>query len=285
MRPPALAVLVCLAVASLAHAGPRACGNDADGRGTVVPCRCGDVLVSSRTLTDDDPVTQGPCDATGLVVQITRDGDAVLDLAGHTLQGTGHGFGLQILRGGSTGLRLKGPGAVRGFGTGVQSGRGGLASATNVLAAENVRDGFEVAGFGYTISGCEAVRNGGTGFVLRGRDYHADGNRALENGRVGVAASGRNASLGADTGNEASGNGRDGVRVRGRNSTVEGLTVIGNARRGLRAHVARGRIARTTASGNRAQGVAADGPGLTVDDAAAGDNGKPGRCGRGRECR
>src|SRR5690242_14867186 len=58
---------LCFALAVPALAGRR-CGDDVDGR--RVPCDCGDVLVSSRTLSDDDPITARVCPATGLVVDV-----------------------------------------------------------------------------------------------------------------------------------------------------------------------------------------------------------------------
>src|SRR5690349_10458592 len=66
MRLLVFAALVYLAIVPAALAGPRACGDDVDGHGTAVPCRCGDVLVSGRTLADEDAVTQAPCDGTAL---------------------------------------------------------------------------------------------------------------------------------------------------------------------------------------------------------------------------
>jgi hypothetical protein len=273
VRPSFLVALACLVLASAAVAGPRRCGDDADGRGTPVPCDCGDVLVSGRTLTDDDPITQHPCDGTGLVVDVRGDGSPVLALAGHTLVGNGHGIGIQVLRGGSGGLTITGPGAIRSFGTGVQAPTGALAAVTDVLAAENHRNGFEVNGVGYTITRCEAVKNGHLGFALRGRDYHADGNRALDNGRTGFALAGRNASVGDISGNEAVGNAGNGVTVRGRGHDVEHLTATANRRSGLRARFAKGRIADATAVGNQRQGIHASGDGLTVTDTVASGNG------------
>src|SRR5579862_1592271 len=62
-----VAGLLFLSLAAPAFAGGR-CGDDVGGR--AVPCNCGDVLVSSRTLGDDDPITTRVCPATGLVINV-----------------------------------------------------------------------------------------------------------------------------------------------------------------------------------------------------------------------
>src|SRR5690348_10627410 len=62
--------LLFLALATPALAGRR-CGD-------AVPCDCGDVLVSSRTLGDDDPITRRVCPATGLVIDLPAGSRATL---------------------------------------------------------------------------------------------------------------------------------------------------------------------------------------------------------------
>src|SRR5207237_5428908 len=71
--------LLSLALAAPALAGGR-CGDDVAGR--PVPCDCGDVLVSSRTLGDDDPITTRTCPATGLVIDVPAGHRATLALGG-----------------------------------------------------------------------------------------------------------------------------------------------------------------------------------------------------------
>src|SRR5690348_5421139 len=72
--------LLSLALAAPALAGSR-CGDDVAGRS--VPCDCGDVLVSSRTLGDADPITTRTCPATGLVIDVPAGQQATLALGGH----------------------------------------------------------------------------------------------------------------------------------------------------------------------------------------------------------
>ena len=64
---------------AVAH-GVERCGDDVDGHGTAVPCACGDLLVSSRTLSPADPITAAPCPGNGLLV--TTDRAITLGLGG-----------------------------------------------------------------------------------------------------------------------------------------------------------------------------------------------------------
>ena len=242
----ALAVgLLSVALAAPALAGSR-CGDDVAGR--PVPCDCGDVLVSSRTLGNEDPITSRVCPATGLVIDIPAGAAATLALGGHNLHGTGRGFGIQVV--GGAAVSIVGPGAVEGFGTGIAT-KGGIARVADVTVAQNTGDGISIVGDGYAVSGCEALRNGRDGFALRGRSYRAEGNRALENGRHGVAVSGRDAIIGAAAGNEASGNGNDGFRLRGRGHAVDAPSAIANRGHGVATRVTVGRLTGANATSNQ----------------------------------
>src|SRR3989442_1144966 len=207
MRSFVLALLCCALLAPAATAGPSRCGDDVGGH--AVPCDCGDVLVGSRTLGADDPITSRACPGAGLLVAVLPGGPAAtLALAGHVIVGSGHGVGIQVVGGGAGGLTITGPGGVRGFATGIQAVNGTLARLADVVAADNVADGCIVAGEGFAIIGSEASHNGRDGFVLRGRRYRVERNRALANGRHGFLARGREAAIGGAAGNEAAGNGR-----------------------------------------------------------------------------
>jgi len=242
-----VAGLLFLSLAAPAFAGGR-CGDDVGGR--AVPCNCGDVLVSSRTLGDDDPITTRVCPATGLVIDVPAGQQATLALGGHNLQGAGRGFGLQVVGGGAR-VSVVGPGAVEGFGTGILAAKGGLARVANLTVAQNKGDGISIVGDGYAVSACEALRNGRDGFALRGRNYRAEGNRALENGRDGVAVSGRTATIGGAAGNEASGNGHDGFRLRGRGHTVDAPSAIANRGHGVATRPTVGQLTGATATSNQ----------------------------------
>ena len=271
MRPLALGLLCGLLVAA-ATAGARPCGDDVGGR--AVPCDCGDVLVGSRTLGADDPITSRVCSESGLLVAVPADAPAArLALGGHVLAGSGRGVGIQVVGGGAGGLTIAGPGGVRGFATGIQAVNGTLGRLADVVAAENAADGFVLAGEGFAVVGSEAAHNGRDGFVLRGRRYRIERNRALANGRHGFVARGRQAEIGGEGGNEASGNGREGFRVRGQGHDVARAVATANGGDGVRARLSDGRIAGAVAAANRGLGLRAAGHDLSVGDSEARDNG------------
>jgi hypothetical protein len=281
MRPLASLVLACLLAAGPASGAP--CGDDVDGRGTAVPCACGDTLVSSRTLGPIDPVTRAPCPAGGLVVHVPAHRPAaVLALGGHDLQGSGRGTGIVVTSGGRGGLTLLGPGSVTGFARGVDAAADALAVASEVGAFDNRTDGFTVAGVGWTVRACEASGNGRDGFTLRGAHFRVDGNRAYGNRRSGFRISGFE---GAVSGNEAAANGRDGIVVSGRDVDVLDQTATANGGAGLSARIVRGRVDGTVAAGNVREGLRAHGVGLGVGAARDEANGRIRRRCRGEACR
>jgi hypothetical protein len=277
--------LCCVLLVSQALAGPRRCGDDVAGK--AIPCDCGDLLVSSRTLGADDPVTQRTCDGTGLLVDVAPGAPpATLGLGGHTLAGTGRGAGIRVLSGGDGGLTILGPGRVEGFGTGVLAPGGELARLDGVTSADNHGDGFGISGDNFVIRNAEATRNGRDGFSLRGTGYVVDGNRAVENARHGFTLAGRTGSIGAALANEASGNGGQGFKLRGRDHSLDDAVALGNARDGIRARVTRGRIRNTYVAGNNGDAVRATG--VDLDLAGRADIGEGSirvRGARSRDCR
>jgi hypothetical protein len=287
MRLLASGILSVLLLLAPAHAGgAQRCGDDVDGRGTAVRCDCGDLLVSSHTLTAADPITQHACPGTGLLVDVPagRPGPT-LSLGGQAIAGNGRGVGIEVVGGGDGGTTLQGPGTVEGFDTGVLAVHGSLARTADVLVTENRHDGFSVAGTGYVVTGCEAVRNGRDGFALRGQRFRVEGNRALENGRRGFAISGRDGVVGGASGNEASANARIGLAIQGRGHRIEHPVALNNAGAGIRARVAGGRLADATASGNRGDGLRVEGHDLAVAGGDARNNGRSDRRVRGARVR
>ena len=268
--------LVCcallVAAAPAAAAGPRRCGDDVGGR--AVPCDCGDVLIGSRTLGADDPITSRVCPGGGLLVAVSTGAPAArLALGGHVLAGSGRGVGIQVVGGGAGGLTIAGPGGVRGFATGIQAVNGTLARLADVVAADNATDGFVLAGEGFALLGSEASHNGRDGFVLRGHRYRVERNRALANGRHGFVARGREAAIGGEAGDEAAGNGREGFRVCGQGHDVAHAVATANGGDGVRARLSDGRIAGSLTASNRGRGLRAAGHDLTLGDNQARDNG------------
>src|SRR5438094_4047287 len=145
------------------------CGDDVGGK--AVACRCGDLLVSSRTLGAADAVTQKPCAGNGLVV--AASGPVRLDLGGRTIAGNGQGVGVLVVRGT---LSLVGPGSIERFETGVRAqGEAPLASVVAVRLAGHRLDGLVAQGDGYSIEGSVAEGNGRYGFKLVGMGAHVGG--------------------------------------------------------------------------------------------------------------
>jgi hypothetical protein len=279
MRRLTAAALGCALVALPGLARAAECGGE-------VACKCGDVVVASRRLTDADPVTRTTCADTALVVNVPAgQAAATLDLGGRQLTGSGHGVGVQVVRGGAGGLRLVGPGDVEGFDVGVSAVAGALAAVENVTASDGTSDGFALTGDGYAVSGCEAARNGRDGFVLRGARFRVDGNRAHENRRAGFRIAGVDAQIGVTAGNEASANGRGGLVVAGRGDDVVAATAIANGGRGISARVAHGRIAGAHTSRNGGAGLVATGTALTVKGSDARENAGGGLSVRGPDVR
>ena len=250
-----------------------------------MPCDCGDVLVSGRTLGDGDPITQHACDGDGLVVRL-RPGaaSAVLDLGNHILVGNHRGVGIRVVGGDGT-VTITGPGAVRGFRTGIDAPGGALGHVGDVVTSDNDADGFNVAGAGFAITSCEATRNGRDGFALRGLRYRVEGNRATDNGRFGFSLAGRDATLGGTLGNEAAGNRRDGLLVRGRNHEVVRAVATANGRGGIRARLAGGSLEAAVATGNHGAGVHGRAHDATIADSVARGNGGAGIDVRGSRVR
>ncbi|HLK09880.1 MAG TPA: right-handed parallel beta-helix repeat-containing protein [Candidatus Binatia bacterium] len=253
LAPAALACLLGLAPA-VAFGGPRACGDDVDGHGRVVPCDCGDVLVSSHTLGDRDPIIRHACPGPGLIVRVpARRPAPTLAFGGHEIVGSRRAAGIAVVGGGAGGLTLVGPGTVRGFDVGVEAGPRTLARVADLTLADNASDGLRAGGAGYVVSRCQARRNGRDGFVLHGTGYRADGNQASENGRAGFRLGGRGATI---AGNRAEGNGREGLVLRGREHDVEGPVAGANGGDGIRTSVRRTRIDAAVATGNAGAGLA-----------------------------
>ncbi len=273
--------LAVVLLGSPAAASSRHCGDDVDGRGRSVPCACGDVLVGSRTLGPEDPITQQVCAGDGLLVQVPPGRPPVtLRLGGQTIGGSAHGVGIQVLDGGAEGLTIAGPGTVIGFGTGIRARRG-LGAIREVTATGNTGDGFSLAGDGYEVRSCEATHNGRDGFSIGGRGARLDGNRALENGRHGFHIAGREADVGAELANEGIDNARDGMRVKGRGHVLAQPVALANGGAGIRARVAHGRIERARTDANAADGLRAAGTALAVTDSEATANGGSGIAVRG----
>ena len=238
----------------------RACGDDVDGRGRAVPCACGDLLVSSRTLGAADRITHGPCPGMGLLV--VAPGPVTLAFDGRTIRGQGQGMGILVARGS---LSLQGPGAIEGFATGVLArGPHALASVVGMRFSRNHMDGLFAQSNGYTVQGSVAEHNGHDGFALGGDGNAVDGNRAAGNRRHGFNLWGKGAHVGGGLGNEAVDNGKMGFWLQGAMHQVVGATAVGNGRDGLFAKVMRTLLTDVRADQNGRAGLWAIGSGIAI---------------------
>jgi len=246
----------------------RACGDDVDGHGKAVPCACGDLLVSSRTLGAADRITHEPCPTMGLLV--AAPGPVTLAFQGHTLRGTGEGIGVLVARGS---LALAGPGAIEGFGMGVLArGPRALAGAVSMRFSQNRMDGLLAESDGYAIEGSVAEHNGRDGFALGGQGYAVDGNRATGNGRHGFNLWGRGAHVGGGLGNEAVGNAAAGFWLHGMMHQVVGATAVGNGSDGVYGRVMHTLFAATRAERNGRNGLWALGWAIAIQGNSATSN-------------
>ena len=254
------AVLLCL-VSVISARAMRACGDDVDGHGTAVPCACGDMLVSSRTLSAADHITHESCPGMGLLVAAT--GRVTLGFDGHTVRGQGQGIGVFVTRGS---LSLRGPGTIEGFGTGALArGPNALASAIGMRFVGNRMYGLYAESDGYAVQGNVAENNGHDGFALAGNGYAVDGNRAAGNQRYGFYLLGMGAHVGSGLGNEAVNNGKSGFWVYGMMQELAGATAVGNGDHGVYAMVWQGRLADIRAEGNVGDGIHAMGMALALE--------------------
>ncbi len=176
------------------------CGDDVDG--TRVACECGSIVVSDTTLRIDDPIVLKRCESNGLLVRASSEAKSIhLDLAGLSLQGSGAGTGIRVLRGGSQGAVIVGgpsvgAGQVVGFRTGISArGTSALAELRNVRVESNSRIGVAVESHSAILVGVVALSNGGDGAHIGGRNIDARGLESYSNKGAGIALSGSGHSV------------------------------------------------------------------------------------------
>jgi len=269
----AFAVTFALALATGSvrpAAAMRACGDHVPGHRMAVPCRCGDMLVSSRTLQATDLVTRESCRGTGLVVR--APGPVTLAFDGRTITGQGQGVGVLVV-GGS--LSLTGPGVIEGFGVGAHArGPTAVASVVGMRFRGNRLAGLSVDSNGYAVQGSVAEGNGRDGFALGGTGYALDGNRATGNGRYGFYLLGMGAHVGGGLGNEATENQRGGFWLYGMLHEVVGATAVENGEYGFFAMGMHTLLSGIHAAGNEGVGLRGMGMALALEgNTATGNSG------------
>ncbi len=249
-------------------AAMRACGDHVPGHRMAVPCRCGDMLVSSRTLQATEPVTRKPCRGTGLLVR--APGSVTLAFNGRTIAGQGQGVGVLVV-GGS--LSLTGPGVIEGFGVGAHArGPTAVATVVGMRFRGNRLAGLSVDSNGYAVQGSVAEDNGRDGFALGGNGYALDGNRATGNGRYGFYLLGMGAHVGGGLGNEATENQRGGFWLYGMLHEVVGATAVANGEYGFFAMGMHTLLSGIHAAGNAGVGLRGMGMGLAFEGNTATGN-------------
>jgi len=214
------------------------CGDDVEG--LRVACRCGDTVVSDTRIRADDPVVTERCSLDGLLVRAGEYAESItLDLGGHEIRGSGAGFGVRVVHGGTDGAHLVGAssgkrGAIVGFGIGLATVKtDGLARIAHLELRGNTDEGARLAIAGTVLEDVVAEGNGRDGFSVRGSGGRFAGVEATGNGENGLRLFADNAAVNVT----ANGNARSGIIVDGMDNELEGAEAVGNGRDGV---VARG---------------------------------------------
>jgi len=246
-----LGALVALAAAMPASAGD--CGDKMEGG--RVACSCGDNVVTDTTLKPGDPVVSRPCSGDALMLFPPSNSDGItLDLGGLSIQGTGSGSGIKVLRGGKLGSLIVGGGDANGsraaiylFSTGIRaSGRSLLREVRDLDVHDNKHDGLQIRTSGVKVSNVNSYANGRDGVVVSGHGNEVTGVVAKRNQRDGLQVRGTGAGISAET----SDNRRNGTTVGGRGNDVTTVQSTGNGGAGLHANGADHSVGKIDSSGN-----------------------------------
>jgi parallel beta-helix repeat protein len=236
---------------------------------------CGSVVTEDTTLTHD----LSGCPGTGLIVAGT---DVTLDLGGHTVSGTGNGFGIQVRAGGVTVQN----GTVSSFGSGIDGEgdfRPGPAGGTirDVTITSNGAAGIVLINVDDWRIDSDVVFGNDTGiFFSRTRTTVVTDSFVAQNAGAGIF------SVSSSDGNTFSGNrvlhnDGDGILVSNSTSRIIGNRASFNGGNGIVLHESPGFsdvIADNVADGNGQLGITADFPGFDGGGNAAKHNGDPREC-------
>jgi parallel beta-helix repeat protein len=238
---------------------------------------CGDTITAATTLTDLDPVTFTVCPCDGLFVDRGQ-----LDLAGHTIRGSGICAGL-TLRGGvvvgggritafetgvfgqfevSTGLRIHHLTVVGNTGSGIvlPTSRGNVIE--DCVVSQNGGSGMSINGIEGeipirdTVRRCVVENNHGHGILASFNQSLIEANVVRRNGSTGIDVSGSGNTI---TRNRAEENGGDGLEVSNHFIELGGTSAT-----------------RNTAQRNGRAGVRIRGIGVSVESSRSSYNGDEG---------
>ncbi len=268
-------LLLCalLLVASPAFAKP--CGDDVAG--VDVPCSCGDLVVSDVTL-GADPVVQGTCPGDGLTVRASERDGVRVDLAGHTLRGSGAGRGIWVVHGGRNGAEITSSGAratVAGFRDGVVAQGGAvLASLSNIAVDDSRRDGINVRGRDFAIRDIEVRRAGRDGLSVDGHAFDLAQVSVYDSKRHGIVVGGRGGALASADGKcLARRSGAAGIVMRGRDHVLDGCRAEASQGTGIKVAGTGHQVRNGVAHEGAGDGIHAAGVNLRLSGNAATQNG------------
>jgi parallel beta-helix repeat protein len=205
-----------------------------------------------------------------------------LDLGGHTVSGTGNGFGIQV---GADGVTVRN-GTVTSFGSGID-GEGTLRPGPEAVAirdltiTENAGSGIVLLNVaGWRISNDLVLRNGTGIFFATARETTITDSFVAHNDGDGIRAV---SSSDANTfsGNRVLHNGGDGILVSNSTTELLGNRATFNGGNGIVLHdnpPFRDLIADNVADGNAKLGITADFPGFDGGGNAAKHNGDAREC-------
>ena len=163
---------------------------DAHTVGSTANVMCGDVITADTTLTTDLN-----CSGDGLIIAAS----ITLDLAGHTIAGSGVGLGISVYPGWVVTIKN---GTVHDFGLGIRvydSGNGATVTISTVTVTRNGDIGIYLGGdsYGDTVSDSTISLNGGDGIQTQ---YANDGtvfrhNHVIGNGGNGISTTSATSSF------------------------------------------------------------------------------------------
>jgi hypothetical protein len=283
-RPFAALLALAVLLTGASPAAAKRCGDDVDG--ADIPCACGDELVASTVL-GDDPVVAATCAADGLLIRVRGDAASLeLDLAGHTLRGSGQGVGLRVLSGGPGGASIVSrgaPAALEGFDDGIVArGRDGIALIQDVAVRASRRDAVRVTGRNFVIRRVTVAGAKRDGFALGGTGFEISETRAEDCGRFGYFVMGDSGVIGGTgAGNVADRSGMAGFNLMGIGHTLADCAARGGRKDGVVLQAAQLDVRGCEARDNGGDGITGTASRVHLADNRAVDNGGDGVALRG----
>ena len=204
-----------LAETALAAAVAFLAAAPSNGSSAIPITACGQNVTSNAVMTQD-------LVCAGLGIAVGAPG-ITIDLKGHTLRGTGNGYGIYNPAG-QDHVTIKN-GVVRNYTAGIRFWTSDDATVSNVVVSGNTAQGLYIDGNGVSIASSTASGNGNTGFIVTGTSARISSSIAAGNAIYGVSVNGDGASIKSST---ISGNGWGGVFVTGNGAKLKANKANGN---------------------------------------------------------